>query len=264
MSSVTGRTTRQTRATATIISNASNESTMFNDFHVHLQSSGQFIELYNRSIQTISLRPVLINSLCQILSVILQSNEFDRKILIFILDCLRKHIEHVTDAQFKEHILPFIKHVFTDKYDDDTLLAMIQCFTHFVRHRSQILACTLAEWLSSIFHFLATHLSLSTYSIYADVLNELLDRVIDKFSPLSKDIVDVLARPSATILSTNFLQQFKHWIDQHDDLQFALFALRLWQSLMKLLGRWIIRGHSRGNQLLTIVEDGKLSFYTAQ
>ena len=259
MSSSTPRTTRQTRATTNNI-HPNTEGTFFQDLQNNLQSSSQFIDLYNRYIQSNPSRSLLITHLCHLLSNSLQSENVDKKILVFILDCLTTHTEHITDILFKEDILPFCKYVFIHNEDHDTLLSTLRCFSVLVQHRSAILLGTLAEWLSSIFHFLVTYLSASTYAIYDHLLNELLGQIVQQFSPLSKEIVDVLSRTSSTIISTNFLNQLKTWIDHPDDLRFALFALQLWQTLVKLFTRLIIRNHTKGIQLLCVLDDGKSHF----
>ena len=259
MSSSTPRSARQTRATATI-SHPSNESAIVNDLQAHLHASSQFIDLYNRYFQSVASRPLLLNSLCQILPVCLQTKDIDRKSLVFIVDCLTSSVEHLTEMQFREDLLPLMKHVFAQDDDHDVLLSSIRCLLALIKQRSSILNGTLAEWLSAIFQYFATHLSPSTYLIYDDLLNDLLVHIVKHFSPLSKDIVDVLARPSSTILSTNFLNHLKAWINNADDLRFALFALQLWQSLAKLLSRLVIRGHAKGNNLLAVLEEGTLPF----
>lgn len=257
MSSSTPRTTRQTRATTSNI-HAGNEGNLLQDLLNNLHSSGQFIDLYNRSIQSHPSRSVVTTHLCRTLVHCLQNENLDRKIPLFVLDCLtNSYSDQITDALFKEDLLPFFKHVFTHPDDDQaTVLSTLRCLSVLVQHRSSILLGQLAEWLSSIFHFLVTSLSPSTYVIYDPPLNELLGEIVQQFSPLSKDIVDVLSRTSATIISSQFLNQLKTWIDHVDDLRFSLFALQLWQTLAKLFTRLIIRNHTKGTQLLTVLDDG--------
>ena len=260
MSSSTPRKTRQTRATTTGVSIPVSEAVLLNDFQNHLHSSLQFIDLYNRYFQTSSSRPLIISSLCHLLATVYQADEFDRKILLFILDCLHNNVERLTENQFKEQYLPFFKQVLTRYDDHDIFLSTIRCFLALLKTRSTILSATQAEWLSSIFQFLVTHLSPTNYLNYDELFNELFATIVKQFSPLSKDLVDVLARPSSPILSTMFLNQLKLWIHHLDDLRFALFTLQLWQSLAKLLCRLVIRGHPKGNSLLAVLEDGLFTF----
>jgi hypothetical protein len=224
MSSSTPRSVRQTRATATV-SNPTNEPAILNDLQAQLHSSSQFIDLYNRYFQSVASRPLLLNSLCQILPVCLQTKDLDRKSLVFIMDCLTSSVDHLTEIQFREDLLPLLKHVFVQDENHDVLLSSIRCLLALIKQRASILNGTLAEWLSAIFQLFVTHLSPSTYLIYDDLLNDLLVHIVKHFSPLSKDIVDVLARPSSTILSTNFLNHLKAWINNADDLRSSIVAI---------------------------------------
>lgn len=260
MSSSTPRKTRQTRATTASISNTVNETTVFNDFQTNLQSLTQFIDLYNRYYQTNSLRPVIVNSLCQLLGLASQSESFDEKTLLFILDCLVANVEHLNENQIKEYFLPFFKNILTAYDNNETFLSTVRLILAIIKTRSNLLTATLAEWLTSIFQFLVLHLSSSTYLNFDELFNDLFANIIKFYSPLSKDLVDVMTRSSLPILSTMFLNQIKIWIHHTEDLRFALFALQIWQSLAKLFSRLVIRGHAKGNHLLTILEDGLLFF----
>jgi hypothetical protein len=244
-------TTRKTRSTH-IVSNSIDESTILNDFHTNLHSPIQFINLYNQYFQSLTDRSILINILCNILP----SENLDAKIRLFILDCLIANHEYLSDIQFKQDLLPFIKQILIKTEDDNNeiLLSIIRFLINLVEYHSNILLLTLAEWLSCLFNFLVTHLSSTTYVIYGDLIIDLLSKIVKQFTPLSKEIVDILIR-SSTIISTNFLNQLKFWIKDLDDIRLALFAIHVWESLAALLNRLLIRGHTKGNEILSVIDD---------
>ena len=124
MSTLSTIETRKTRSTNTVSSPCSITSTIdethfLDDLQANLHSSIQFINSYNKCYQIPTLRSSLIENLCRILA---NSVNVDLKILIFILDCFTTNpdglLVELTDIQFKQDLLPFIKHVLL-KNDED-------------------------------------------------------------------------------------------------------------------------------------------------
>jgi hypothetical protein len=257
MSSSSTITTRKTRAT-TVISNVTDGSPIFDDFHTNLRSPIEFINLYNQYFQSLTHRSTLIN----ILSNILTLENVDKKILLFILDCFITNSENLSDIQFKQDLLPFIKQILitNDENNNDILLSTIRLLIVFVEYRPNILTLTLAEWLSCLLNFLVTHLSSTTYTTYADLIIDLLSKIVKQFTPLSKEIIDILGRSPSSVISTSFLNQLKLWIQNTDDIRLALFAIHLWQLLASLLSRLLLRGHTKGNEMLAVIEDGEFAY----
>jgi len=250
MSSSSTITTRKTRSTNPNF-NSLDESNIFDDFHSNLHSSIEFINLYNQYDQSLTSPSTLINILCNILTI----ENVEKKILLFIFDCLITNYENLSDLQFKQNLLPFIKQILITNHDnDDLLLLIIRFLIILIEYRSNILNSTLAEWLSCLFNFLVRNLSSTTYLIYGDLIIDLLTKIIKQFTPLSKEIVDILIR-SSSIISNHFLNQLKSWIKNSDDIRLALFSIHLWQLLSSLLSRLLIRSHTKGNELLTVIED---------
>jgi Trp operon repressor len=249
MSSSSIITTRKTRSTNQNIDSI-DESTIFDDLNSNLHSSNEFINIYNQYSQSITHRSTLINILCNILTL----ENLENKILLFIFDCLNLNSEYITEIQFKQYLLPFIKNILIK--NNDLILSIIRFLLILVEYRSNILNSTLAEWLSCLLNFLVTNLSSTTYIIYGDLINDLLYKIVKQFLPLSKEIVDILSRLSIT--STNFLNQLKSWIKNSDDIRLALFSLHLWQSLSAIFSRLLIRGHTKGNEILSVIEDAFL------
>ena len=93
-----------------------------------------------------------------------------------------------------------------------------------------------------------TRISTSSYEIYGDATIDLLRQVAAQFTPLPKEIVDVLGRSPSSIISTNFLTQLKDWVKHVEDARLALFAIHLWEPLAALLSRLLTRGHTKGNE----------------
>ncbi|CAF0869214.1 unnamed protein product [Adineta steineri] len=248
MSSSSTVITRKTRST-----NIIDGSNILDDFHSNLHSSTQFINIYNQYFQSQINRSLLIHTLSNILIL----ENLDKNISLFIIDCLITNSDNLSDIQFKQDILPFIKHIFINNHENNTeiLLSTIRLLIVLVEYRSNILILTLAEWLSCLFNFLSLHFSSTTWcTLYSDLINDLLSKIIKQFTPLSKDIVDILVR-SSSIISTDFLNQLKLWNKNTDDTRLALFSINLWQSLAILLSRLIVRGHTKGNELLAVIED---------
>lgn len=255
MSASSTITTRKTRATS-VLSNPIDVSNLVDEFNSNLHSPSQFTHIYNQYYQSLSHRSSIVNILCNILI----KENVDKKILSFILDCLITNRDLLSDIQFKQDLLPFIKQIFTKKSDDNNeiILSLLRLLTVLVEYRSNILSSTLVDWLSCLLNFLATSLSSSTYLIYGDLVKTLFSKIVKQFPPLSKDILEILTRSSSSfILSTGFLQQLKSWIQNIDDTRLALFSINLWESLASLLCRLIIRGHTKGNEILAVIEDGK-------
>jgi hypothetical protein len=223
------------------------ESTIFDEFYTNLHSSIEFIHLYNQYYQSETTRSTIIHILCQILS----KENVEKKIRLFILDCLITNHQNLSEIQFKQDLLPFLKQILIT--NDDSLLSTIRLLLTLVEYRSNILNSTLAEWLSCLLNFLVTNLSVITSIIYSDIIIDLLAKIVQQFTPLSKEIVDILGRSS--IISTNFLNQLKSWIKNPDDIRLALFSIHLWQSLAAFLSRLLIRGHTKGNEILAVIED---------
>ena len=147
--------------------------------------------------------------------------------------------------------MPFIKQVLANNADaTDLLISTFRLLLILVENRSNILSSTIAEWLSGLFNFLVANLSSTTHVIYGDLVLDLLSKIVKQFAPLSKEIVDILGR--SPIISSNFLNQFKSWIKITDDIRLALFSIQLWQSIAALFSRLLIRGHSKGNEMLTV------------
>ncbi|CAF1271492.1 unnamed protein product [Rotaria sordida] len=260
--SMTGvRKTRSTNVTSTSssITTTLDESSILDDLRKNLHCSIQFINIYNQCYQITSLRSSLIEILCNILS---NSINIDVKILIFILDCLITNhtnlLIELTDIQFKQNLLPFIKRILSiDEDNNDILLLTLRFLIILIENYSNLLNSTLAEWLSSILHFVVTHISSSSYIIYGDLIIDLLTKIVKNFTPLPKEIVDVLGRSPSSIISTHFLTQLKTWVKHVDDTKLALFAIHLWEPLAALLSRLLTRGHTKGNEMLGVMQDGR-------
>ena len=250
MSTLSIKTTRKTRSTC------DNNSNIFDDLNKYLHLPNQFIDIYDQYYQSITNRTTLINTLCRIL----QLDNIDRKIHLFILNCLTTNFDHISDIQFKQNLLPFIKQLFTidSNHDNELLLTIIKLLIVLVEYRSNVLTLTLGEWLSCLLNFFALHLSSTNYLIYSDFIIDLLSKIVKQFTPLVKETIEILSQ-SSSIISTNFLNHLKQWIKNTDDIQLSLFAIHFWESLACLLSRLIIRNHSKGNELLAVFEDGKLS-----
>jgi hypothetical protein len=91
---------------------------------------------------------------------------------------------------------------------------------------------------------------------------DLLTKIVEHFTPLPKEIVDILGRSPSSIISTNFLTQLKSWVKHVDDTKLALFSIHLWEPLAALLSRLLTRGHTKGNEMLAVIQDGKIFFET--
>ncbi|CAF4336352.1 unnamed protein product, partial [Rotaria sp. Silwood2] len=233
------------------------ESTIFDDLRRNLQCPIQFINIYNQCYQITNLRSSLIEILCNILS---NSINVDTKILIFILDnFITNHsnlLIELTDIQFKQDLLPFIKRILLNTEDNnDILLLTLRFLIILIENYTNLLNLTLTEWLSSILHFIVTHISSSSYDIYGDLVIDLLTKIVKNFTPLPKEIVDVLGRSPSSIISTQFLTKLKSWVKHVDDTKLALFAIHLWEPLAALLSRLLTRGHTKGNEMLAVMQD---------
>lgn len=246
------QSTQRKKRTTNHPSQTLDESTLINEFKSNLHSSNEFIQFYNQIFSTqTSSRSIIISSLCQILTI----EHLNQQICFFILDCLLTNHEHINENQFKLYFLPFIKQTLVDSNDFD--VATIRVLRTLIQHRASILQSTLAEWLSCLFNFLVKTLSPSNYTIYNDLIIDLFEKFMANFVPLSKDIIDILSR-SSSITSSPFLQQLKVWIKNSDDIHLSLFAIHLWQSIASILNRLVIRGHSKGNEILAVIEDAFL------
>ena len=250
--SINTPTKRKTRAT-NFPSIVLDSTAIFDEFHRLLHSSSEFKNLYHHYDQsTTHHRSVLIANLCRLFTI----ENIDNDILLFLLDCLTINYENISELQFKQELFPFLKQVFINHGNNHVLvLASIRFLLTLVTHRSNILHSTLAEWLSCLLNFLVLNLSTTTYSIYGDLMLDLLEKTVEQFTSLSKEIVDILVRSSSSIISPNFLQQLKSWIKNPDDIRLALFSIRFWQYLAALLSRLLVRGHSKGNEFLAVMED---------
>jgi hypothetical protein len=49
----------------------------------------------------------------------------------------------------------------------------------------------------------------------------------------------------------------KAWVKHIDDTKLALFAIHLWEPLAALLSRLLTRGHTKGNEMLAVIQDGR-------
>lgn len=251
-STSTGVGTRKTRSVSTTSPN--DGSNLLDDLRTNLHCSTEFINLYNQCYQITSLRTPLFDILCNILT---NSNDVDLKILLFILDCLITNQENVSDTKFKQDLLPFIKQILSSNDNDELLLVILKFLIVFIESRSNLLTSTLTEWLSSILHFVVTRITSTSYLIYGDLIIDLLTKIVENFTPLPKEIVDILGRSPSSIISTNFLTQLKTWVKHIDDTKLALFAIHLWEPLAALLSRLLTRGHTKGNEMLAVIQDGK-------
>jgi hypothetical protein len=233
-------------------------SNILDDLRTNLHSSIQFINLYNQCYQITTLRSSLIDILCNILS---NSINVDSKILLFVLDCLITNHEELTEIQFKQDLLPFIKRILSINEDNNEIvLSTIRFIINLIEYRSNLFTLTLTEWLSSILHFVVTRITSSSYLIYGDLIIDLLSKIVKHFTPLPKEIVDVLGRSPSSVISTNFLTELKTWVKHVDDTRLALFAIHLWEPLAELLSRLLTRGHTKGNEMLAVIQDGMFFF----
>lgn len=248
----TGVGTRKTRSTSTTSSN--DELNLLDNLRTNLHSSTDFINIYNQCYQITTQRSSLFELLSNILT---DSDKIDKKILSFIFECFKTNEEYLTDIEFKQDLLPFIKQILLTADDNsDLLLSIFQFLIVFIQSHTNLLLTILNEWLSSILHFIVTRLTSTTYMIYGDLIIELLTKIVQHFTPLPKEIVDVLGRSPSSIISTNFLTQLKTWVKSIDDTKLALFAIHLWEPLAALLSRLLTRGHTKGNEMLAVIQDG--------
>lgn len=87
------------------------------------------------------------------------------------------------------------------------------------------------------------------------MITKLLETIVQYFTPLPKEIVDVLGRSPSSIISSQFLSQLKTWIKHVDETPLALFSIHLWQPLAALLSRLLTRGYTKGNEMLAVIQD---------
>lgn len=254
------RKTRSSSVTSTppLTTPTINESTILDDLRASTQSLSQFINVYEQCYQTVSLRAALVNSLGSILA---DSAQIESKVIAHILDCLIANpaelLAEVTDQQFKQELLPFVKRVLsTCDEADRTLTLSLRFLLVLIEHRANLFTSTLAEWLSSVLHFVVTRISASSYPTYGELVIDILTKIVKCFTPLPKEIVDVLGRSPSSVISTQFLTQLKAWVKLVDDLKLALFAIHLWEPLAALLSRLLTRGHTKGNEMLAVIQDG--------
>lgn len=257
MSSSSTAGVRKTRST----SNANSPfegSNLLDELRQNLSSSNEFSQIYNQCYQIATLRSSLIETLCHILT---DSEHVDAKVLLFIIDTLITNHESLTDQQVKQDVLSFIKHSLpTNDENQELSLSILRFLTVAIEYRSSLFSSILTDWLSSLLHFIVTRISTTSYSIYGDVVIDLLTKIVQHFTPLPKEIVDVLGRSPSSIISTNFLAQLKAWVKHVDDTKLALFAIHLWEPLAALLSRLLTRGHTKGNEMLAVIQDGKTAF----
>ncbi|CAF1620401.1 unnamed protein product, partial [Adineta ricciae] len=244
-------TFRKTRS-SNFVSNSIDGRNVYEDFHRTIRSTSEFTQVYQQYSQSQTHRSTLISALLKVLA----SENVDTEIQTFIVDCLITHSDNLSDTQFKQEILPFMKQVLskTDEESTNLSLSILRFLRVLVEYRPNILMLTLAEWLSCLLNFLVTHFSATFSTVYADLANDLFSKIIKQFTPLSKEIVDILGR-SSLIISTEFLDHLRACIKNTDDIRLALFMIHLWQSLACLLSRLLIRGHPKGNEILAIMED---------
>ena len=252
-SNPTARQTRSASATSTLTSNTDHESHLLD----HLQSPMEFTQLFHQYVQSSTHRSSLIDDLCSIFS---KSKNVDSKVLIFLLDCFISNEQNLcrdlSDLQFKQDLLPFIKRTLSTSEDtEEILLATLRCLIALIECRADLLTLTVAEWLSSVLHFVVTRISSTSYLTYGDLIIDLLTKIVEHFTPLPKEIVDVLGRSPSSIISSQFLTQLKTWVKHLDDTRLALFAIHLWQPLAALLSRLLTRGYTKGNEMLAIIQD---------
>jgi len=254
------RKTRSSSVASTppLINASINGSNILDDLRINLHSPIQFINIYNQCYQITTLRSSLTNILCNILT---DSVNVDSKIVLFILDCfITNHhslLEELTDVQFKQDLLPFIKRLLSTCDDNnEILLSSLRFLIVLIEYRPNLLTLTLTEWLASILHFVVTRISSLSYFIYGDLVIDLLAKIVQCFTPLPKEIVDVLGRSPSSVISSNFLSQLKSWVKHVDDTKLALFAIHLWEPLAALLSRLLTRGHTKGNEMLAVIQDG--------
>ncbi|CAF1214281.1 unnamed protein product [Adineta ricciae] len=253
------RKTRSTSVAATppqTIADAT-ESPALDDLQANLRSPTEFVNIYNQYYQDVTLRSSFVNKLCHILA---DSTYVHSDILQHILDSFRTNhdtlLVEVTETQFKQDILPFIKRLLTTCDDsDEILLSLLRFLIVLIDHRSNLLSSTVAEWLSTVLHFVVTRISSTSYLIYGQLVVDLLARIVKCFTPLPKEIVDVLGRSPSSIISTSFLTQLKTWVKHVDDHKLALYAIHLWEPLAALLSRLLTRGHTKGNEMLAVIQD---------
>ena len=164
--------------------------------------------------------------------------------------------QDLSDLQFKQDLLPFIKRTLSTSEDtEEMLLATLRCLSALIEYRADLLTLTVAEWLSSVLHFMVARISVTSYLIYGDLIIVLLTKIAEHFTPLPKEIVDVLGRSPSSIISSQFLTQLKTWVKHLDDTRLALFAIHLWQPLAALLSRLLTRGYTKGNEMLAVIQD---------
>ncbi|CAM4828837.1 unnamed protein product [Rotaria magnacalcarata] len=254
------RKTRSTTTTATphLVNGITDESNILHGLRSNLHCSIEFINIYNQCYHLASLRSSLFEILCNILS---NSVDVDAKILKHILESLLTNhdslLVELTGLQFKQDILPFIKRILsaTEEDDNDVLLLSLKFLIKLIDNYSTLLSSTLAEWLASILHFVVTRITSSSYVIFGDLIIDLLTKIVKNFTPLPKEIVDVLGRSPSSIISTQFLSELKSWVKHVDDIRLALFAIHLWEPLAALLSRLLTRGHTKGNEMLAVMQD---------
>ncbi|CAM4900250.1 unnamed protein product [Rotaria socialis] len=254
---------RQTRSTTTtttppLVNEITDESNILHSLRSNLHCPVEFIHIYNQCYQITSFRSSLFEILCNILS---NSVDVDAKILKHILESLLTNhdslLVELTGLQFKQDILPFIKRTLsaTEEDDNDVLLLSLKFLIKLIDNYSTLLSSTLAEWLASILHFVVTRITSSSYVIFGDLIIDLLTKIVKNFTPLPKEIVDVLGRSPSSIISTQFLSELKSWVKHVDDIRLALFAIHLWEPLAALLSRLLTRGHTKGNEMLAVMQD---------
>ena len=251
---------RRTRSKSVVSSSplATSELNILNDLCTNLHSPVQFINVYNQCYQITHLRSSLIEVLCTILA---NSVNVVTEIILFILDCFITNsnslLTELTNIQFKQNLLPFIKHTLLINEDNnDQLLSILKFLNELIKNHSNLLNSTLTDWILSLLRFVVTRITTSTYTIFGDLIIDLLSNIVKCFTPLPKEIVDILGR-SSSIISTSFINELKKWIKRIDNTKLALFAIHLWEPLASLLSRLLTRGYTKGNEMLAVIQDGR-------
>ena len=229
-------------------------STIRDEFQRNLQSFNDFEDVYRQYADDSSFRSILIEIFCQIL---LNSHEISTKIFELIFNYFDINQEYLTENEFKQFLIPSIKHILTTLNDQhEGLIITLKFLCKLIEFKQlAFLSSTISEWLSIVLHFVVTRLTTISYPIYGDLVIDLLTKIVQHFTPLPKEIVDILGRSPSSIISTNFLSQLKTWVKHVDDTKLALFAIHLWQPLAALLSRLLTRGHTKGNEMLAVIQD---------
>ncbi|CAF0924259.1 unnamed protein product, partial [Didymodactylos carnosus] len=203
---------------------------------------------------------LLVDILCTSLIKLEQCENVDYCQIVIDYLCEDVFLNEISDIQFKQDLLPFIKHTLDKRTQPQLVLCILNFIISLIKHRSSLIILTFCDWFESLLTFLTVITIEELEHHYLNVTSDLCQAIISKLNELKE--VDLFVRTHLqSIINTLFLSKLRTLMQHQNvsNIKINMFAIKLWTTLVILMGKQMLRGTPKANEILGLLQEAFIS-----